>query len=661
MSGLSLLAPIGLIALIGLPLIVLFHMRNPTPVSREVPTLRFWRLAMREESQSERFRRPPVSLLFLLHLLLVALIAFALARPATSRALGGFGARFEPRHVIILLDGSTSMSAIGPPGATTRFETARTVASKRFSDHQEGDVATLVLMGTHTSTYEATDSAGLKALTDQLRDMKLPGGRADLNAALKLSSDLLLPSMSDEVVVISDGALSADPSLVSKVNAPIEFIDVGGGVTDNVAITDVATRSSVSRPGQQQLYVRIVNFGVSAVTTPLVITADGIEVSRSDVTIEAGGKSEEIVQDLPVGATSVSIALDASDVLPADNSAASLLVQGAEFGLRVLLVSDTPTSLLRALSVLPGSRVTLMSPIDAATQPPGNEYDLIVYEHTTPATQVPDAPLLLVNPPADGLLPTNGVMSNPTIQRVRAQDPILNGVELSGVTIGQTPVFKLDATAVEIVGAEAGPLLYRTVSSTTGQPIVVLAFDVAQSNLTQRVAFPILIANIAAELSPSPLPPAAVLGEPLVYRPGAAASSVVITLPNGEATEVEFGTVSAGGGSDSLREFAFGDTGQPGVYGVAEFDGNGVALGRGSFVVNAGHAEESDLTPNRDLRLVLAEAHSSGDTGAASGLSDFWPAIVAAAFAILLLEWGLTLSRRPQRRRRFAHSESVDR
>src|SRR4051812_16044671 len=85
MSGVELLAPLGLAALIGIPLVVFFHMRNNVPVIQQVPSLRFWRQAMREEPRQERLRRPPITLLFLLQLLLVALLGVALARPAASR------------------------------------------------------------------------------------------------------------------------------------------------------------------------------------------------------------------------------------------------------------------------------------------------------------------------------------------------------------------------------------------------------------------------------------------------------------------------------------------------------------------------------------------------------------------------------------------------
>jgi hypothetical protein len=188
--------------------------------------------------------------------------------------------------------------------------------------------------------------------------------------------------------------------------------------------------------------------------------------------------------------------------------------------------------------------------------------------------------------------------------------------------------------------------------------MVVFAFDVALSNLPQRVAFPILIANVAGELAPSPLPSSAALGEPLIYRPRPGAATVRVTPPLGEPVDLEIGVAAeteadpGAAQTETLRETTFADTGQPGQYLVTELDAEGNEIGSGRFVVNAGHPRESDLTPNPELAGVLAAAEATSDAGEARSLADLWPALVLAAFVVLLLEWLLTLL--PRRRARRA-------
>ncbi|GIW03661.1 MAG: lipoprotein [Thermomicrobiales bacterium] len=663
MSGLELLAPAGLIALLSVPLVILFHMRHTEPVVRPVPTLRFWLAALEQRTETSRFRRPPLTLLLLLHLVIVVAIALALARPVTSRAWGGIATRTEPKHVILLLDGSTSMAATDTPSGRSRFEEARDLALTRFSELREGDVATLVLLGTHPLTFEATDAASIRALRDALRSLPPPGGRADLNAALRLANDLLLPDLADQIVLISDGALVADPSVVANLGAPIELVRVGRLTTANLAITDLSARASPDAPDRYQVYARIVNFGDESQTVRIVFLADGIEFESRTEAIAPESDAEIVAADVPEGASRITVTASTRDALLADNTASLVLPQKASLGLRILLVSDTAGYVRRALTALPGAHVTVQSTADHLSADPADlNADLIVYEGFTPPTgSLPHRPVLFVNPPRDGLFPVSGTMTSPVIDRLRAHDPLLAGVDLTGVTFGETAIHQLDGTATEVVGGTdrdrgtRGPLLYRGTAPETGEPMIVLPFDPndERSNLAQRVAFPILMANIVDELAPSALPASLPLGEPLRYRPRSAAATVRITPPDGKSVDLPVahdpGT-DAGSLAQPLRDVVFPDTGRPGDYQIAELDAGGNVIGGGTFVINAGHARESDLRANLDLPGILATAHATADSGSRLGLADLWPTLVTAALIILGLEWLWAI--RPARARR---------
>lgn len=663
MSGVELLLPLGLLALLGLPVVVLLHMRHTTPSPLPVPTLRFWQAAAEEQTERARFRRPPLSLLLLLHLLIVALLAFGLTRPVAAKTWAGLGLRTEPHHVIILLDGSTSMSALDTPTGSTRFEAARALALERVRDLREGDVATVVLLGTRTSTFEATDAGDLSALRNRLATLRPPGGRADLTAALTLTRDLLLPRLDDQVVLITDGALTVDPAIVSALGAPIELVPVGGVPVDpeqpgigNVAITELSARATPGNPDQRDLFVRLANFGEAPVVAPVAVRVDGIEFARQEQTLSPGGTAK-LSWTLPPEAGEVVVASEVRDALPADDEASLILRQESDLTLKILLVSDLPGPLQRALEVLPGAEVTTEPTAGTVAEPPADaSYDLVVYENAAPPATPPGNALLLVHPPAQGgPFPTRGAMPTATAVRFGAQDPLLEGVDLTGVTFGETPIYVLEGTQAEVVGAEAGPLLFR--AELNELPTVVLGFDIAQTNLPQRVAFPILIANVAAQLVPSPLPPAVPLGDPLVYRPSADAAAVRVIPPGGDpvdlslaidanaAPEAAEGEPAPEG--DRLRAVSFVDTGRPGDYQVAELNGTGEELGGGRFVVNAGHPLESDLRPNPDLPAVVATARGAEEAVVPANLADLWPLLVAAAIVLLALEWLLaTLPRR---------------
>jgi Ca-activated chloride channel homolog len=654
MSSLTLLAPIGLAALVGIPLVILLHMRNTTPRLRPVPTLRFWLLTLQEQREQTSFRRPPINLLMLLQIAIVGLVAFALARPVTTSALSGLGARTEPRHLIVLLDGSTSMAATDTSSGETRFEAARQEAINRISGLHEGDVATVIVLGTNATNLEATDAASFQSLRDRLASLPQPGGRADLNAALNLTGDLLLPDLEDRVVLISDGDLTVDPNSVARVAASIDFVRVGGATTGNIAITDLSTRASVANPDQEQIYVRVANFSPDQATVPIELTVDGLSEAKSDLTIDPNGGAATMVWDLPAGSKRATVAVNADDALPQDDTASTVLTGPGDLSLKILLISDSPTALQRALTVLPGAQVTTVGTDDSQTKDPNPPYDLVVYDTFSPEpSTLAKTPVLFVNPPENGILQTRGVMQDPAVLTVRADDPLLKGVELTGTTFGETTVLVMSASDTAVATAEAGPLIYRGTLSQTDEPMVVLAFDIAKSNLPRRVAFPILVANIAGYLAPSPLPSALPLGEPLLYRPRADAATIRITPPEGAPVDlaVTSNESADNGANDELREIAYPGTGVPGPYVVTELDADGNELGGGAFIVNAGHPRESDLRTNPDLPGTLANTSPDTPGKARSATSDLWPSLVAAALAVLIFEWLVTMLARRRRRR----------
>lgn len=678
----SFLLPLGLAALVALPIVVLLHMRHTTPLVRPVPTLRFWLAAQPERTEQTRFRRPPPSLLLLLHLLIALALALALARPATARALdalgldGLAGLRTEPRHLILLLDGSTSMTAADTPSGRPRFEEAREAALARLSDVREGDVATVVLLGTRVATLGATDAGSLGLLRERLAALPLPGGRADLDAALDLTRDLLLPELEDRVVVLTDGAVAADPGMVSELGAPVDLALFGaaaeGRAADNVAVVDIAARPTPGRPEQLQLFARVMNFSAQAMTVPVVLRGDGIEVGRQEVALSGNGGSEELSWPLPPGIAEATVQVDTADALVADDAASLVLRQdeASSLSLRVLLVSDAPSALQRALQALPGAEVRTELSGAFADALVGERYDLIVFEKAAPPPEAVAGlatPLLFVNPPPGGPFLAEGAMVAPTVSRLRAQDPLLAGVDLAGATFGETPVYVLDAGQTEVVGAADGPLVFR--AEVGDQPAVVFAFDLAASNLPRRVGFPILVANAARELAPSPLPSAVPLGDPLRYRPRAGAAAVRVVPPAGEPIDLQVAAVpgsttaepdpTAGddpaaaeagtAGSGGPREVAYADTGQAGLYGVRELDAAGSELGGGRFVVNAGHPRESDLRPTVGLAETLAQGRTTAPTGTGRAeLADLWPLLAVVAFALLAIEWLVALF--PRRR-----------
>lgn len=651
----NLLAPLSLAALITIPVIILFHMRHTTPARRPVPSLRFWQAANPRPAEARRLRRPPFSLPLLLQIAAAAILAIALARPATAAQLAALapGLHGEPRHLILLLDGSTSMSARPPASSLSRWEAARLEALQRLAPLRQGDVATIILMGTRPVTLTATDDASLIALRERLAVVAQPGGRADLDAALALAGDLFLPNLNRQVVVISDGAITADSAVVAGVAAPVTLVIAGAAESDeeraNLAVIDVAARPSPNGDGTVGLYTSIANFGPRSVTVPVSLQGDGLEIGRSDVTIAGGGAVEPLSWVLPPGVAELSLRIENSDTLVADNTASLLPgdTATATIAPRILLVSDLPGALARALTAIENVQVTV-EPSDNLAAIAAGGHDLVVFDRTAPSTETLtkiNTASLWVGPPVGGPFTTAEGVIDPKVTRVRAGDPLLAGVDLSGATFGPTPNFTLGAGDEEIVGSADGPLLFRT--RVNDQPAVVLTVDPETSNLPKRVAFPVLIANMVEALAPDGIPASIPLGEPLVYEPRASTASVKVVTPSGETVLLPVFSADTQSGQDERdaapgsvsRDIVYTDTGAAGIYTVTETDAAGNDLGTTHFVVNAGHARESDLRMDPNLASVLATASGSGMPAPREERVDLWPLFALVALLVIAAEW----------------------
>ncbi len=640
MSGLQLLAPLGLLALIGIPLVIYFHMRHTTPLEKPVPTLRFWQMVSPAPTDDARFRRPPLSLLLLLQLLAVAALGLALARPAVADAWAGLTQRTEPKHLVILLDGSTSMAAIDTDTGEERFAAAKRLVLERVDELRDGDVATVMVLGASVQSFEATDGTGLRTLEERLQAIPLPGGRADLNAALALTGNLMVPDLDNQVVVVTDGAVAADPAVVAEVGAPIELLQVGRASAANLAVVQLTARASGETANKTALYARLVNFSDSDVNATVAVIANGIEVETQGVPIPANASVDFTSNALPAGVSRLRIELRSGelDALPADNAAELVLAHDSDLAQRILLVSDTPLVLQRALTSLPGAQITTVSTNEHLSgDVSGGPFDLFVFESYTPvsASEI-TAPVFFVHPPVDGLLPVSGVMTTASVQHVHAGDPLLKGVDLTGLTAGETPVLELGEGDSEVVEGESGPLLYRGAVPGTSDPMVVLTFDLQESTLPQRIAFPILMANVVRSLAPAALPASAALGDPVAFEPRTGAATVRVISPSGAETEIPVTTDPSG----AAETVIFPSTGEAGEYSVQELDASGRSSASGSFVINAGHPVESNLRANPELPEVLAQAAASESSGATrQRLGDLWPALAALALGLLAFEW----------------------
>jgi uncharacterized membrane protein len=465
-------AALALLAL-AIP-VLLAHVLRPRRTPVTVSSVLLWRRLERPVSAAQPWQRLRWSLLLLAQLLAVALLAVVVAGPQRLEA-----ARLA-EHTVFILDASASMAATD--GDPDRLADAKDRISELRDEIPVGGRASVIVAGDSPRVL-LTASPDRAEVERVLRTVDQSAGHPDFAGAFALAESLDDGATPIGFVFVSDGGLT--DAEVRLLPPATRYERVGSGV-DNRGIARLTVE-----PRGAGLHVRVAvaNHGPSEVTQSLRIDVDGVTAGSQPVTIGAG-EQVDVEVDVPRG-DRVEAFLEGDDLLAVDDRAAA--VTTARPDLRVLLAGD-PLFWRELLTSMPGVTVDVVEePVSAAG------YDLAVYSAVdVPAD--PGAPFVAVAPPG-GLAPAvtvTGAVERPAVTLVRNDDPMLAGIDLSGVAVASAQRVE-PAGATVLVAGEGAPLLVR---GTHGdERFAYFTFDLRNSNLPVQVAFPLLGDRLVAELT----------------------------------------------------------------------------------------------------------------------------------------------------------------
>jgi hypothetical protein len=466
--------PWGLLALGALaPLVAAYFLRRrQKPIT--VSALFLWRTPRPRAEAGPRFERFTRESSLLLEALAVVAAALFLADVRFSEDT-------KARHVVLVVDGSLSLSARGPDGVTV-LERARREAARRVEE-ERGNRVTVLASGPSPRVLAGPEAEPSRALA-ALESFQALGADHDATATLLWAQELAGPGR--RVHFLTD-AMPAEGQVVP----PAVRWTALGAARDNVGLVsaqrkDEGTKATVT--------LRVARFGGPATVEVRVRAAPGPGAKE-------GTEQREVVQLPEEGAATVRLTFENAgdvevtlppDTLPEDGQAR--LVPSAVRPVRVALAEglDAPArqALERFLAVAP----------DVETA--AGEGTLLIGPRGTDAW---------VTVGAGGTLKT---FLGPFFSE--KGHPLLDDVQLGGVrwTGGDNPSGRPLITAGDVV----------LVSEEDGR--VHLNLELSRSNLQRTPAWPVLLGNVLREArrSREGFPRRQLtLGEPLpvVTQPGA--------------------------------------------------------------------------------------------------------------------------------------------
>lgn len=597
------LAPAAAVLALTLPAIIALYFLKIRRPTRVVPAIHLWPDQIRDRQANVPWQRLRPSWLLFFQLLAAALLVTAAVQPALPA-----GAALA-RHSLVLLDTSASMQATDV--TPSRFAEAKRQVGALIDQLGPQDRMTLLSVGP-TPRIVASVIADRDALHHALDGLHSSNGTADLSSALALASGLVRSGDDARAYLFSDGIIQA---LRASSNTGLPFavdyhrIGVSG---ENVGLTSLTVRTSAQ---SRAAYLHVQNFGQQSHSVNLEWRADNRLVDVRPLTL-AAGQAQDIVLPVPGDATSVTARLTGGDIFALDDSATAIARTPRAF--RVLLVTTANVFLEQALRLRGDLQVDVVTP---AAYRPSAVYAMTIFDRFLPGT-LPDGPIIAVDPPAGSLLAGGPAVGIGRVRAADAGDPLLANVDLQDVHIARSQDLRTSSFGRPLITSLQTPLVL-----VRDEPFrqALFGFDLHESDLPLRIAFPILMENLSEWMLPPSVPSRSFHpDEPVTIVPDAGATAVTVVRPDGSRRALAAASIAT-----------FADTDLTGLYSVEQTVGGKIE--RSWFSVNVFTDAVSQLKPID--RLTLPPTRPTAVTTTHQGQLEIWPWIALAALGIVVAEW----------------------
>lgn len=624
----SFLFPLGLIALITLPIILLLHLLRERRRRVTVPSLLLWQ-NMPRRPDGRRSSVLPLSLLLLLHLLIALLVALALAQPQLLSTIFRTGGQ----QLVLIIDTSTSMAA--QDGGRTRLAEAQDQARSLINRIGANDQVAIIAMNSHAHVLARGGSENQQELLGALNSLQA-GGSTNLAEALTLAEASLDLERQGQVIILSDNALLGTSAPKQVLSADLRWQQIGSNQGNKAIVSFAAQNRSASRTAPIHVYARVANYANQSSETWARLIADGQQIDERFVEFPANGEAE-LTWTVPAGTNQLSLEIDSNDALAIDDFAQLSLAQVRP--LRILLVSEQASVaannadpqasansdlLRRALNAVPGASVGTIAPAQYASSQSASQADLTVFEEFLPEAWPAGGVLVIAPPRGNSLINVQDTRPISTTS-LRQHSSLLNGLNLD--TLRRATVAEIDSEWGDVLLSDGEtPLILR--QRIEQSEIAVWSFSLRDNNLPTRLAFPLLVARSVRDLTPQALPNALNVGDDLRLQPSPRASTISVSAPDGQTSQYE-------GQAELLLE----NLNQAGFYSISELGDDGSVLYNGRVAVNIGNPSESDLRGQSTPEISTAPLPAAANSEAESSGRDLWPVLTLLALAVLFIEW----------------------
>jgi von Willebrand factor type A domain/Aerotolerance regulator N-terminal len=588
------------------------------------PFAPLWHRILRDKEATSLFSKLKRVLSLLVQLLLLLLLVAALGDPRVA------GSLVEGRNLVVLVDASASMQATDV--SPTRLGVAREHVKSMIRGLGGADRMLIAQMDA-VVTPMGPMSGDSSELERALEKISPTDTRADFPRALRFATDTLRGVKKAEIVVVSDGNLGEATDAGGAVHlgdVKLSYVEVGKG-SRNVGVTAFSVRRYPLDKSRYEVMLEVTNTGDSPEDVELTLSGDGQPVDITKLRLKPGERLPRFYPNLSGASRTLEAKLGlldgTKDDLPADDRAYALLPERRRA--KVLVVTTGNTYLEAALLLDEYLDVTQLTPVAYAARFPGGAtgFDAVLFDAATPL-EPPRANAIYLDPRGPGSpVKVLGELSQPGFDHVDRKHPIVRFLALDNVNIAKGHKLQPEPGDRVVGASQDGPLLVA--GDRGGFKFVALGFDVRESDLPLRVAWPIFLVDMINWFTDEDATYLSSFRTGEVWRIplGVPASVATLKRPDGRTVDVP---VHEG------RAVYLGD--EAGFYELSAKAAPGAPAGRTAFAANLLDATESRIAPQPSITV---------DGKVAGPLEGFhvgvrrevWIYLLILAIVLTAIEW----------------------
>lgn len=599
----KLFSPDALGFLFLVPVLVLMYILKQRYEERQVSSLYLWQQVIMDLDATSPFQRLKRNILFFLQLLILLLCIFALANPF----IWWKNSNYQNR--VIVIDNSGSMSAMGKED--TKLEEAKKDAEDLINSLSSGSRVTLISAARNVKV-QISGSSNKKEILKELYRIEPSNSAGNIEDSYSLVKAICEQFQSYRVTYFTDKGMD-----LKGLNGEVI---IQGPQRPNVSLDYMA---DTKMENGLKVLLRVTNHSNESSEAEICLYGDDKLISVKNETM-AGGETRTVYFDnVPKTTGVLSGELSAEDGLLLDNKIYSVVKQANTK--KILLSSDQNVFLEKALNTLKDIEVFKTLPGEKIN----GEFDVYIYDGNAPENIPRSGSLLFINPERENSLfkveqeiegGSAEIETHTITKHMDGNSFVVARLKSMEVPYWASPLIKVG----EENAAFAGEM--------KGQKIVMVGFDLHNSDLPLLPEFPIFINNMISFLidRDTMMTEKFTCGDSIDITPLPEAEKVFVKGPDNSKTEL----------SSKYPIGPFENTRTPGIYEISQKIGEKDAVMAVAVNFPVSESGLSDTgTQDRNENAAGADDNSVGTSGSRGGGVNLLNILLLMALLVILLEW----------------------